>query len=649
MQGDEKHFEQTWDESPKSHGGAVNGRRGSVMVGNMVIENPLQRYQPDEVANMGRAFATDHGLAGKEDLFTKAALVARDPDGFSSLSCLSPQEQDDLAFERDHKWSCTRTLVFTMFVCALGAAVQGWDQTGSNGANLSFPVEFGLTPPPAAVQARGLEPRAGPSGGSGQLWGDWIVGIINAAPYLAAAIPGVWLSDPLNHLFGRRGEIFITAIILVATPIASGFSKNWQQLFIIRLIMGVGMGAKAATVAVFSAELAPTRIRGALTMGWQLYVCLGIFLGFAANCVVMNTGKIAWRLQLGSAFIPALPLAIFIYMCPESPRWYMKKGRYVDALKSYNRLRKSEIVAARDLYYSHVLYVEELSEARGAGYFSRLRDCFVVPRIRRATLGAGVVMLSQQLCGINIIAFYSSTVFKESGFTDRQALFASLGFGALNFVFALPALFTIDTFGRRALLLATFPGMIVTLLGTGLSFLIPFEPGSGSKARLGVVATFVYVFTMFYSVGEGPVCFLYGAEVFPTVQREQGMAFAVFINMLFASVLGITFPAMKTAMTPLGAFCFYAGLSTTALILIFLFVPETKGISLEELDDVFSVPTSQFISYQTKQWLPYFFKRYLFCNSRAMPPPPIQAKYRDHDIVQHERRQSLAHAKDIKA
>lgn len=157
---------------------------------------------------MGREFAVEHGLTGKEELFTKAALVARDPDGFGSLDCLTPQEQEELAFERDHKWHCTKTLIFTMFVCALGAAVQGWDQTGSNGANLSFPVEFGLTPAPTTVQTRGLEPRAGPAGGSGQLWGDWIVGIINAAPYLAAAIPGVWLSDPLNHLFGRRGEIF---------------------------------------------------------------------------------------------------------------------------------------------------------------------------------------------------------------------------------------------------------------------------------------------------------------------------------------------------------------------------------------------------------------------------------------------------------
>lgn len=166
---------------------------------------------------MGRKFATTHGLEHDEDLFEKAALVARDPDGFASIKSLTPAEQDALAYERDHKWSCTKTLIFTMFVCALGAAVQGWDQTGSNGANLSFPVEFGLTHPDPPKDCNApLQRRAGPAGGSGQSRGDWIVGIINAAPYLAAAIPGVWLSDPLNHYFGRRGEIFSEFLLFLS-------------------------------------------------------------------------------------------------------------------------------------------------------------------------------------------------------------------------------------------------------------------------------------------------------------------------------------------------------------------------------------------------------------------------------------------------
>ncbi|KZP12773.1 hypothetical protein FIBSPDRAFT_869903, partial [Athelia psychrophila] len=157
-----------------------------------------------------------------------------------------------------------------------------------------------------------------------------------------------------------------------------------------------------------------------------------------------------------------------------------------------------------------------------------------------------------------VIAFYSSTIFSEAGYSNRQALLASVGFGAVNFVFAFPALFTIDTFGRRNLLLFTFPQMAWTLLAAGFCFLIPMEAGT---ARIGAVALFVYMFAAFYSPGEGPVPFTYSAEVFPLAQREQGMAFAVTTCLGWAAVLSITFPRMLLAMSATGAFCFYAGLN----------------------------------------------------------------------------------------
>lgn len=127
----------------------------------------------------------------------------------------------------------------------------------------------------------------------------------------------------------------------------------------------------------------------------------GIFLGFCANVIVKDTGKIAWRLQLGSAFIPSFILGIGIFFCPESPRWLMKNNRLSEGFRSMERLRAHPIIAARDFYYSWVIYEEELKEARGAGYFSRLWDCFAVPRIRRANYGASTVMIAQQMCGIN--------------------------------------------------------------------------------------------------------------------------------------------------------------------------------------------------------------------------------------------------------
>jgi hypothetical protein len=223
--------------------------------------------------------------------------------------------------------------------------------------------------------------------------------------------------------------------------------------------MGIGIGAKNATVPIYSAEMAPARIRGALVMFWQLWVVAGIFLGFCANVIVKDTGAIAWRLQLGSAFIPSFILAVGIFFCPESPRWLMKNGKHAAAFHSMNRLRAHPIIAARDYYYSYVIYQEELKLGGGLSYFARMKDCFAVPRIRRANYGASTVMIAQQMCGINIISFYSSTIFEKVGYTPTQALYASLGYGAVQVVFTIPTLFLIDTKGRRTLTLAVSPSI----------------------------------------------------------------------------------------------------------------------------------------------------------------------------------------------
>ena len=205
-----------------------------------------------------------------------------------------------------------------------------------------------------------------------------------------------------------------------------------------------------------------------------------------------------------------------VYLCPESPRWLIKQGRYDKAYESIRRLRKSSIQAARDLYYIHVLLEAETEIQTGRNLFIEL---FTVPRNRRATLASTIVMFMQQFCGVNVIAYSSSNIFSQASFTNIQALIASWGFGMLNWVFALPAVYTIDTFGRRNLLLVTFPLMSVFLLMTGFSFWIEAE-----KARLAVVALGIYLFGMAYSPGEGPVPFTYSAEAYPLSVRDIRMS-----------------------------------------------------------------------------------------------------------------------------
>lgn len=352
-------------------------------------------------------------------------------------------------------------------------------------------------------------------------------------------------------------------------------------------------------------------------MSWQMWTAFGIFLGFCANLAVYQVGDIAWRLQIGSACLPAIPLTLGIYFCPESPRWYMKKNRYGKAYSSLKRLRFTELQAARDLYYIHAQLQMESEVLGKNNYLTRFVQLFTIPRVRRATLASFVVMIAQQMCGINIVAFYSSTVFRQANATEREALIASFGFGLVNFVFAWPAVWTIDTFGRRSLLLATFPQMAWTLLAAGFSFYIP----ESSSARLGVIALFVYLFAAFYSVGEGPVPYVLSAEVFPLSHREVGMGWAVATTLFWAAVLSITFPRILEAFTPTGAFGFYAGLNVTALVMIFHFVPETKQRTLEELDYIFAVPTKKFIQYQWTQAVPWWFKRWILWRKGAQLEP----------------------------
>jgi len=239
------------------------------------------------------------------------------------------------------------------------------------------------------------------------------------------------------------------------------------------------------------------------------------------------------------------------------------------------------------------------------------------------------------MCGINIIAFYSSTVFVRAGATQRNALLASWGFGLVNFVFAFPAVWTIDTFGRRALLLFTFPQMCWTLLAAGLCFLIPED----NPAHLPTIATFIYLFAAFYSPGEGPVPFTYSAEVFPLSHREVGMSWGVATCLFWAFVLGLTWPRMEAAMTTTGAFGFYAGLNLTAFVMIFFWVPETKQRTLEELDYVFAVPTVRHMMYQLKEALPYWFRRYVARDKTATLPPLYH--FDDHLASEQKRSKSI--------
>ncbi|KAF2111260.1 hypothetical protein BDV96DRAFT_189689 [Lophiotrema nucula] len=558
---------------------------------NAKVINPLSGISKPDLLDRVSRFCEAHGLQDKTNVFQRGALVAQNPD-FESIEELLEEDRYHLRRETTHRWHLTKDLWWTVAICSLGSAVQGWDNTGANGANLSFPGEFGIE------------------------HNEWLVGFINSAPTIFGLFSAPF-TDPLNNWLGRRGVIFFTGLFCVFPVLAQAFSQNWWGLLLCRAFMGLGMGIKISTIPIMTSECVPAIIRGGLVMSFQLWVAFGIFIGFCSNLVFYRIGRLAWRFQLAAAFAPAIPILMFIWLCPESPRWLLKKGRIQESFKSFSRLRNSEVQAARDLYYAYCQVKEEESAFGGASFFSRMTELFTVPRLRRATLGGAIAMTAQQFSGINIMAFYSSTIFAEAGYSVRQCLFASFGFGLVNFIFAFPAIWTIDTFGRRNLLLFTFPNMAWCLLVAGGCFLMP----EASAARVPLIATFVYLFTAFYSPGIGPVPFVYAAECFPLSHREIGVAFCVVWNNTIGSILGLTFPSLLRGITPTGAFGFYAGLNMLAFVVIFFALPETKQRTLEELDYIFGVPTRRHAAYQTRTYLPWFIKRYVLFQKRAQLEP----------------------------
>lgn len=231
--------------------------------------------------------------------------------------------------------------------------------------------------------------------------------------------------------------------------------------------------------------------------------------------------------------------------------------------------------------------------------------------------------------------YYSSSMFTQAGFSRENALLVSLGCGITNWVFAVPAIYTIDTFGRRNLLLTTFPWMAIFLFFTGFSFYQPDQ-----QSRTAMVATGIYLFMIVYSPGEGPVPFTYSAEAFvrlsfptklsntnvkkPLYIRDVGMSFATATTWGFNFIVSLTWLPLRDAFTAQGAFCWYAAWNIFGWMTAYFCLPETKALSLEELDQVFSVPTRHHAKHYAEM-LPWYFRRYVLWGD--VPPQKVLYEY----------------------
>ncbi|KAL2872395.1 uncharacterized protein BJX67DRAFT_386803 [Aspergillus lucknowensis] len=397
--------------------------------------------------------------------------------------------------------------------------------------------------------------------------------------------------SPLRHqMEGMRVTIMTTAC--AAAALGTWISDPLQ---------GYTFGTKASVAPIFAAEAAMEKSRGRILMLWQLFDAMGIALGFIVALIFRGS----WEAQLGAPLIPSLALMILVMLCPESPRLLIRNKRYAEAYKSLRRLRRLEIQAARDFYFIHAqlqqevklwysptpevtsnfLYQEYVEQQNS---FKRMLHLFTLPRNRRACIVAFLVMTAQQLCGINVLAYYSSNVFGNA-VDDSQVNWLSFGFGTSNLIFTFPAFFIIDSQGRQFLLLLSSFGMTLSLLLA--SFCFEINPEGWRVAA--VVGTVIVLFTGFYSIGAGPVPFTLSAEIFPLAFREVGMSFSVMVNFLGLGLLVLFVPRITHSWSEderigqRNVLFLFTGLNFATLIL----VPRTERRTLEGMNDLFNQPT----------------------------------------------------------
>ncbi|RKF65079.1 putative metabolite transport protein YwtG [Erysiphe neolycopersici] len=558
---------------------------------NARLANPLAGYSQNQLTQKGLEFAMKHGMKDPEDIraFKLGACLAQDFNAYRHIEELTAQEFNTIERESTHKWSLPWSLILVIVLCSFCAAVQGMDETVINGSHIYFVREFGIDDLTISKNT-------------------WLLGLVNAAPYLCCATIGCWLTIPFNNWWGRKGTIIFACIVSAATCIWQSCTNTWWHLLIARFFLGIGIGPKSATSPIYAAECSPPSVRGALVMQWQLWTAFGLMAGLIADLCFYsvpdssNIIGLNWRLMMASPCIPALVVICFGFLCPESPRWYMSKGRVANAYESMVQLRFNKVQAARDVFYIYTLLEAEKTGVNLGQ--NKLKEMFTVPRNRRALQASEIVMFLQQFCGANIIGYYSTAIFLRAGFSEVSSLGASLGWGTINFLFSIPAIYTIDTYGRRKLLLMTLPLMSICMLFIGFSFWIE------GPAQIACVALGIFLFAICYSPGASAVPFTYSAEAYPLYIRSEGMSLATSTTWLFNFVLTVTWPSILKDLRHQGAFAFYAMWNIIGFFAVLFFVPETKGKSLEELDNVFSIGSTEHAAYGKRQLI-HFIKKYI--------------------------------------
>lgn len=453
-------------------------------------------------------------------------------------------------------------IILITLVASLGGLLFGFDMAVISGVLPFLQKQFSLS----AVQE------------------GWFV-----ASALIGCIAGVCFSGELSDRFGRRKLLLVAAVLFLLSALGCAWMPGLPLLVVARFTGGIGVGIASNVVPLYISEIAPAKVRGRLVTCYQLAITVGILLAYLSNAGLLSfslaradttgTGWLhflfvqeAWRGMFLAGALPALLFLAGLTGVPESPRWLIQKGHAAAGERILERINGAQGAA------QEVQSIRLSTEQEQGGYRELL-----APGMRKALLLGLLLPLFSQFSGINAIIYYGPRILTAAGIDLSDSLISQVVLGAANMIFTLIAVWKVDTLGRRPLYLIGSAGATAALLVAGGCFYL-----NATTSIVLMMAVLLFLASFAFSIG--PLKFVVAAEIFPNKIRGRALALSILVMWVADTVVGQLTPVLLEQIGPAGTFWLFALFCAGAFFTAWKWLPETKGRSLESIQEIWSAP-----------------------------------------------------------
>ena len=400
---------------------------------------------------------------------------------------------------------------------------------------------------------------------------DSLQGIVVSSVLIGAVI-GAATNGILADIFGRKKIIIATAIIFIIGSILCGFAPNVYVLIISRIFVGLAVGIVNFVIPLYLSEISPKAVRGTLVSLYQWAITAGILFSYFINAAFAQA-VFNWRWMLLAGVLPGLVLLIGMCFMSDTPRWLISKNKDDDAEKVLKKIEPDVDIETEIKEIKRTLKLNK----KTSGQKFKFKKWMIMPFV----VGIGI-MFAQICTGINTIIYYAPTIFKVAGFdSNLNAIYATTGIGVVNFLMTVVAIFFTDKIGRKPLLYFGLTGVMLSLISLGSAF--AFEAALGENLKYVAVGSLV-AYIICFAMSLGPIGWIIVSEVFPLKIRGIAMSICTVANFAFNFFVVGSFPILIHNIGGACTFWGFAAVSFLCILFVYFFVPETKGISLEQIE-----------------------------------------------------------------